>query len=163
MSEMQGGGFCDGRAFAAIVSSIRIALKGSVSLIQASIKINDKEQTRNGNGLFWREGNRSCCARSPNLLSACQVCRGPGPWPGDRRGNPENAAQRSIQDRAETPRNRCRWGAYRRTRAAPNNCRPDRRGESSRCAFRQPSCVALRSDPALRRRGWGAEAIPRKG
>jgi hypothetical protein len=43
-------GFC--RAFAAIVSSTGIARKGSVSPIQALIKINDKEQRRNGNEPF---------------------------------------------------------------------------------------------------------------
>ena len=49
---MQRGVFCEGRAFAAIASSIRIARKGSVSPIQALMKINDNEQTRNGNEIF---------------------------------------------------------------------------------------------------------------
>jgi hypothetical protein len=49
---MQGGVFCKGGAFAAIISSIRIALNGSFSSIRALIKINDKEQRRNGNGHF---------------------------------------------------------------------------------------------------------------
>jgi hypothetical protein len=61
---MQRGVFCEGRAFAAIASSIRIARKGSVSPIQALMKINDNEQTRNGNEVFWRGGNEVARAES---------------------------------------------------------------------------------------------------
>src|SRR6266403_1840155 len=84
-------------------------------------------------------------------------------WPGDRRRNPESAARRFVRDRAETPKNRYRSCACRRSRAAPRNCRPHRRREWSRYACRRPSCVALRNVPALRRRGWSPAAIPRRG
>ena len=48
-------------------------------------------------------------------LSACPVCRGRGPWPGGRRDIPGSAARRSIRDRAETPKSRCRLSACRQT------------------------------------------------